>query len=636
MLHRFSPSLNFTVVLYRRKKMKTYTAILLCCVLVLASILPVSYAATVQEVSTADSADTENVIGSALADYLKTANDDELIPVTIEIKDDINLDDVETLAMSRANVTPAQLENYEIQACAITDAENITDQQNAALTASRKVYAERISILEDHYQSLNVGFLISMGLESANFDRIGRYTPFIRGVLLTKAQIYSLSNNTSVSYMDYTGHTPGTDLGLDANTSYSPIEDTRAIIGGNVAINEGYTGSGIRVGLVESGHPNKSQMGTDGDKITLVNGTTTSDHATMTAGIIKSLAPSCSIYTYSVQDAASQDGDSLPMAHSGNVLDGCETLISRQNVQVINISYGIQYNSTIAGYIREINILVKNTKVPIVVAAGNTDKCPNYMNHLSLAPNVISVGAVSSTGTNPAASGAFEFATYSQFIEPSGYVNKPDICAPGNVSIYSYAQYGTSFAAPHVTGTIVQMMSRNSALPGKPEAIKAAIMASAVYNGGTNMNYMPGMPVSNHEGAGVINAEVCYKIARQGYFYMHSVSSSGTYGYSVYCSDTSVPLHLAIAWLTDSDLSSKTTTITDFNVRVYKDDVLVASSTGLSNSSQSPNSNYELIHISPSVLQQFGTGTYMVRITVVGGFLGPTPCRLGIGWTPIR
>lgn len=123
--------------------------------------------------------------------------------------------------MSRANVTPAQLENYEIQACAITDAENVTDQQNAALTASRKVYAERISILEDHCQSLNVGFLISMGLESANFDRIGPYIPFIRGVLLTKAQIYSLSNNTSVSYMSYTGYTSVMDMSSVEDTSYS-------------------------------------------------------------------------------------------------------------------------------------------------------------------------------------------------------------------------------------------------------------------------------------------------------------------------------------------------------------------------------------------------------------------------------
>lgn len=607
-------------------------AILLCLVLLLATVAPASYATAIQAIE-ASPVELNSVISSSLAAYMETANDGELIPVTIELKDNINLNEVENLAVSRAYVTMSQISNLEAPTCAMPGEEN-TSQQQAALVAEN-VFSERIKILENHYQDLNEGFLINLGLDRVDYDSIGRYTPFVRGVMLTKAQIRSLTGNENVAFLDRTVYALGTDFDSSEEIPYSPIADTKAIIGGNVAIGQGYTGSGIRVGLVESGHPNKSQMGTDASGITLVNGATTTDHATVTAGIIKSLAPSCSIYTYSLIDAASNDGDQIPGAHSGNVLDGCETLISTQKVQVINISHGWEYNVEIEGYVREINILVENTKVPIVVAAGNTDQCTTYMNHLSLAPNVISVGAVVSAGTNPAAPGAFEFAIYSQFNEPDGYVNKPDICAPGSVRVYSFEKHGTSFAAPHVTGTIVQMLSRNASLIGKPATIKAAIMASARYNSGTNMNYVTNVPVSDHEGAGVIDAEICFKIASMGYIYTQNISSAGTYGYSVYCSDTSVPLHIGMTWLTTSNLATQTTTITDFDIRIYKDDVQVASSRGFSNSSQHPNTNYELIHISPSVLQQHGTGTYMVSINVVGGFRGPTPCQLGIGWLPI-
>lgn len=50
-------------------------------------------------------------------------------------------------------------------------------------------------------------------------------------------------------------------------TNCAAVSDTMAIIGGNVAVNNGYRGSGIKVGIVENGNPNTSIMGTDAANI---------------------------------------------------------------------------------------------------------------------------------------------------------------------------------------------------------------------------------------------------------------------------------------------------------------------------------------------------------------------------------
>ena len=82
-------------------------------------------------------------------------------------------------------------------------------------------------------------------------------------------------------------------------------------------------------------------------------------------------------------------------------------MINTYNVHVINISYGAASSGVYNSYSREMDILIKNTGVPIVVASGNGTSSSQYINYLGLGANVITVGAVTSSGTNQAASNAY-------------------------------------------------------------------------------------------------------------------------------------------------------------------------------------------------------------------------------------
>lgn len=554
------------------------------------------------------------VISDTLSEYLKIADADELIPVTIELRDDIDLEQVEKTAFAKANLTNSEIDVLNAKTSVLSDSENEAHQIEVS-KIQKRITAEQNAILKKHYDTKNGEFIASVGIAKERIGSVGIFTPFIRDVLLTSDQIFKLAQNCNVQYIDYIGDDKGDD--------FDTINNTYRIIRGNVFANNGYTGSGIRVGLVESGHPKLGNMGSSSSNITKTDSSADTDHATRTSGIIKQMAPSCSIYSRSASGLSDAIAD-------------CSTLINSYSVNVINISYGSPSSGTYNSYSREMDMLIKNTGVPIVVAAGNVTsggtQSTQYVNNLGLGANVITVGAVTSTGTNQAASNAYTLPSYTLYREGSNTINKPDICAPGTVSIFSYgASSGTSFAAPHVTGTIVQMMARNSGLKGKSQTLKAALMASASYNAGTSMSYVTGTRASNQEGAGVVDAGFCYKVARNGRrTHFDATSSSTSFSYNVYCDYTTIPFRIACAW--DVLSSASATNITDYDMKVYKNGTLVASSYAYANSSTNAKTNYEIIEIAPATLAKYGAGYYQVVISRSGSFYGSGTVRIGLAW----
>lgn len=533
-----------------------------------------------------------------------------MIPVTIQLADVINLDEVDALAMKKANVTKAQLDNIKSQYSPPSGTDSTLNAQES-LTLYDGFSHERIKILKNHYKELNTDFLTDAGLSDATYHSISNLLPYIRNILLTKSQILSLANNKQVCYIDYSQDIVCSDL--------ASISDTRDIIDGEIAVNDGYTGTGIRVGLVESGHPDLSLMGNDASNIIKINTGSDTEHATRTSGIIKSFAPACTII--------SRTATSLQTA-----IDSCESLIDNNNVHVINVSFGAPSNGAYDNISRQMDLLMQIYNVCIVVAAGNNGPS-GYINQLGIAANVITVGAVHTSGTVPYASSAFSFASYSSYLEEPSIINKPDICAPGCVSIYSLTDaIGTSFAAPHVVGTIVQMVSRNAALISQPNTIKAILMASAYYNGGTDMTYITGSLGSNKEGAGVVDAVFCYTAAANTQYATLRVSSPGVYTTSAYVSSSGQPYRIAVAWYVNSSTDNASTARTNFNVNVYKNGVLVASSTAVSNTSLLPCTNYEIVYLTPNIIQQYGTGNFEIQVNMSGGFCGPTPNCVGVSY----
>lgn len=596
--------------------MKKRVFSIFCCVILMVTICSTSYAENVQTDNSFDGTSslpiTECEITETLLERLNAASDEDVIPITVRLTDAVELDKVEKLAIERAGVTVEELSAYDMQNDIKIDEEKELLRQKAIHEVMDRIATERTNILGEYYRKLNADFLYNIGIGDLEYVRASRLLPYIWGIQLTKAQINKLRDNNRVCYMDCFEQSSGEDL--------ASVNDTRQIIGGNIAISSGHTGSGIRVGLVESGHPKLNKMGNDAACITKTNSGGDTDHATVTSGIIIKLAPSCSVFSRSAGNCVS-------------AIEQCEYLIEEYSVNVVNVSCGTASNGKYNSISRAMDELVQNYKVPIVVAAGN-DGHNGYINQLGLGANVIAVGSVHTNGTNPRAVGAFELADYSSCAEHIETINKPDVCAPGRVSIYSYVEWeGTSFAAPHVTGTIVQMLSRNASLNGRPETVKAALMASAFYNAGTDMSYVANTMASNQEGAGVIDSGFCFNVANYSQYTGYGVGGPGIHSVTVSCNDISRPFRIAATWYVTSSAENNTTNRINIDIYIYKNGQLVTSSRAAGNpSSILASTNYEIIQLEPSVIKTYGAGQYEVRISLNGSFSGMGVNNVGIAY----
>ncbi len=115
---------------------------------------------------------------------------------------------------------------------------------------------------------------------------------------------------------------------------------------------------------------------------------------------------------------------------------------------------------------------------------------------------MITVGGIDTKGTVSAADDTFF--TNGRYTTGSGMPSKPDVVAPAfDIGMSTgYSDSGTSFAAPHVTGMIAQMMSFCPTLKFRPDAIKAAVVASCDRKtSGESIS-----SITNKEGSGVVNA----------------------------------------------------------------------------------------------------------------------------------
>ncbi len=143
-----------------------------------------------------------SVMNVPLREHLAQAADDDLIQVTIELKDNIDLENVELKAISRARISAAEKASLEkSQMLSLTDAENEAVQL-AALKVRDKISEERYALLEEHYNAKNEAFISSTCLKNAKIGSVGIFTPFIRDTVLTKNEILEIAKNPEVCRID--------------------------------------------------------------------------------------------------------------------------------------------------------------------------------------------------------------------------------------------------------------------------------------------------------------------------------------------------------------------------------------------------------------------------------------------------
>ena len=165
---------------------------------------------------------------------------------------------------------------------------------------------------------------------------------------------------------------------------------------------------------------------------------------------------------------------------------------------VVSMSLGTPFGNPSDPVCQKVNWLVKEKKIPVVVAAGNEFV---VIDSPGLATYAITVAAVDDKGKVASFSGKGPGTNIEDI--------KPDIAAPG-VKIPSarantrelIEMSGTSMATPHVAGVIALLLESDPSLKDKPERIKELLQATAKDD--------PTQP-EIWEGAGVVDAYAAVK-----------------------------------------------------------------------------------------------------------------------------
>ncbi len=292
------------------------------------------------------------------------------------------------------------------------------------------------------------------------------------------------------------------------------------------------------------------------------------EHATLVASIMvgkDGMAPGATLY--------SMDFD----GKTATLIACADTLINTDHVNIINMSSRItESEKTIAKNLAD--YAVYNYNITWVCAAGNHDRINGYnVASPATAHNVITVGNIDTMADLNPSNDIIRYT--SCYVTSSGNSWKPEVVAPGCRYYYTNSmsyQYGTSFAAPVVSGLAAQIMSFSPELVLRPEAIKAAIMASCdhktpdISSGDYLSTYL-----SDKEGAGVVDALKAANslslMKLQNTYYNTSESSKDFTLYPITDGTKSV----AISWLKKAtgDLDNVTPSpLVNFNLYVYYSD----------------------------------------------------------------
>lgn len=357
--------------------------------------------------------------------------------------------------------------------------EDVDTYINEKRKISREAYAE------------NNGTFIKDNLNSDNVIFQSQYAPMII-CRLTKSEIGCLSENKRVSSLSLYEDCEAEDCGN--------LDISLPAINADTTIGQGIMGSNVKIGQIETRRPKTGVSSLYGKSITR-RGTATTDHASLVAAIMigsSGVAPSASIYSTSAKYNVSTNSDNSTYSTAVEY-ENIEWLVS-QGVDVINRSFGGSTSSYDA-FSKWIDHIVNQHNVTFVQAAGNGGN-QSYVDLQSF--NAIVVGGINDMGTLSKTDDSYYIPT--SCVHGDSF--KPEVVAPAvGFSIpEAYdgeAVNGTSFAAPHVTGVVAQMMCTVPSLKLRPDAIKAALMASCDRKTipGASMNRL-----TTQEGAGVVNA----------------------------------------------------------------------------------------------------------------------------------
>ena len=441
--------------------------------------------------------------------------------------------------------------------------------------------------------------------EASDITYVSDFVP-IMYANLTKSQIQAICEVDSVEYIDYFENMP---LENTLSGALSVAQSTA------IKNNYGYTGSGVKIGLIETNYPSSTYA----TKVTNTNADPlgTNTHANVTSDVIKQAAPGSTRYATIAPNTA----QIVPAA----------ALLVNKGCKIINMSLGGNFSGGIySQYTKLIDYIVSTYGVTFVTTTGNkvTPNEPDdpVVTDYALSYNAIVVGGYNTNSI------AFDDRTYRyERDEDTRYA--PDIMAPGT-SISAGGQtnyYGSSFAAPIVTASLAQIAQASDLTVTNPALAKALALAScyrSLPNDDTWGNDLVERndAFSQLQGAGRFNALYAADMLRNGrcLSWGSSTFSSGyTYEKTVNVTSSDLVLRVALAWTQPT--SSQTGSNVSGGLRDF-DLELIAPNGETVASSDGANNTAELINYSVAG----ATGQYTIKLTYYGG--GNGAGRLALAW----
>ena len=292
----------------------------------------------------------------------------------------------------------------------------------------------------------------------------------------------------------------------------------------------GYDGTGVKIGIIEAGsgmyRVNNYNL-SDAD-ITYVfpPGVGTaflSDHATNVASLICGKKVTIDGKQYG-GPASGATVYQTGVRGDDQIYSTLDMLIYDYNVNVINMSFGNKYDSSIHpsydDFEATIDDIVENQRVTIVLAVGNsTDNPGGVITSPANSYNTIVVGNLMTKHYHVILDPPFPINTSSFYFESEYLPNKPDVVAPGTKINLPTSDttigddlFGNSYSAPIVTGIVAQLMQDNVLAMCNPNAVKNFIISGADSNAVDDDSTAYGV-LKDRSGAGVVNAVNSFEIA---------------------------------------------------------------------------------------------------------------------------